>query len=172
MKVQQKICQGLYILIGRHLPKTKNGEDGVFERIRASLVKGYIDSCGKRVNIQPKATIAKRISLGDYSGIGYKCVVQGNVSIGTHVMMGPEVYIYTQNHSFDRIDIAMDQQGFAEEKPVVIGDDVWIGSRVTILPGVTIGNGSVIGAAAVVTKDVPAYSVVAGNPARVIRSRK
>ncbi len=66
----------------------------------------------------------------------------------------------------------MDQQGFAEEKPVVIEDDVWIGSRVTILPGVTIGRGSVVGAAAVVTKDVPPYSVVAGNPAKVVKTRE
>ena len=169
--MKRKICQGLYVLIGRHLPKTKNGANGLFERIRAFLVKGFIDSCGKHVNIQPKATIARRIKLGDESGIGYKCLIQGNVTIGNHVMMDPEVYIYTQNHRFDRTDIPMDQQGFAEEKPVIIEDDVWIGSRVTILPGVTIGRGSVVGAAAVVTKDVPRYSVVAGNPARIVKRR-
>ena len=57
-------------------------------------------------------------------------------------------------------------------KPVVIGDDVWIGARVCILPGVTIGQGAVIGACAVVSKDVPAYSVAVGNPARVVKKRK
>lgn len=95
----------------------------------------------------------------------------GGGRIGSHVMMGPEVYIYTQNHNFSRIDIPMDQQGWTEEKPVTIDDDVWIGARVTILPGVIIGKGSIIGASAVVTKDVPPYSVVAGNPAVVVKKR-
>lgn len=170
--MKRKICQALYLFIGAHLPKSKNGYNGLFERIRASLVKGFVDSCGAYVNIQPNATIARRIRIGDHSGIGNKCIIQGNVTIGRHVMMGPEVYIYTQNHCFARTDIPMDQQGFAEEKPVFIEDDVWIGSRVTILPGVRIGQGSIVGAAAVVTKDVPPYSVVAGNPAKVVRIRE
>lgn len=87
-------------------------------------------------------------------------------------MMGPDVFIYTQNHNFSRTDISMDQQGWSEEKPVIIEDDVWIGSRVTILPGVIIGKGCIIGASAVVTKSMPPYSVVAGNPAIVVKNRK
>ena len=66
----------------------------------------------------------------------------------------------------------MNLQGFATEKPVLIADDVWIGARVIILPGVRIGTGAVIGAGAVVTKDMPDYSVVGGNPARVLKMRK
>jgi maltose O-acetyltransferase len=66
----------------------------------------------------------------------------------------------------------MDMQGFQEEDPVTIGNDVWIGDRVTILPGVTIGDGCIISAGAVVTHDVPEYSIAAGVPARVIGSRK
>lgn len=65
----------------------------------------------------------------------------------------------------------MMSQGFVEERPVVIDDDVWIGDKVTILPGVHVGMGSVLGAASVVTKDVAPYSVVGGNPARVISMR-
>ena len=87
-------------------------------------------------------------------------------------MIGPEVIIYTQNHSFDRIDIPMCEQGFQEECKVEIGNDVWIGARVIILPGVKIGNGCVIGAGAVVTKDVPDYCVVGGNPAKILKVRK
>lgn len=94
------------------------------------------------------------------------------MKIGKHVMMGPEVLIYTQNHDFSRTDIPMDQQGWSKERPVVIEDDVWIGSRVTILPGVIIGRGSIVGASAVVTKSFPPYSVIAGNPASVVKSRK
>ncbi|NLK11099.1 MAG: maltose O-acetyltransferase [Staphylococcus equorum] len=94
-----------------------------------------------------------------------------HVVIGENVMMGPYCYIYTTNHAFDRIDIPMIEQGYAKPKKVVIGNDVWIGSRVTILPGVTVGNGVIIGASSVVTHDIPDYVIVAGNPAKIIRYR-
>lgn len=73
--------------------------------------------------------------------------------------MGPDVMIFTQNHKNDRLDIPMMLQT-DPKRPVVIGDDVWIAARAIILPGVTIGKGSIIGAGAVVTKDVPEYAVV------------
>ena len=85
--------------------------------------------------------------------------------------MGTDVTIITRNHRFDRTDIPMMEQGFEEERPVYIGNDVWIGDRALILPGVHIGDGSIIAAGAVVTKDVPPYSIVAGVPARKIRDR-
>ena len=94
------------------------------------------------------------------------------VVIGNNVMMGPEVIIYTSGHKHDRIDIPMMEQGSSEVQPVKIGNDVWIGGRVIILPGVKVGNGAIIGAGAVVTKDVPDYAIVGGNPAKVIRMRK
>jgi maltose O-acetyltransferase len=86
-------------------------------------------------------------------------------------MMGPEVVIHTRNHRHDRVDIPMCQQGYDEEKPVKIEDDVWLCERAIILPGVTIGKGSIVGAGAVVSKDVPPFSVVVGNPALVIKTR-
>lgn len=82
-------------------------------------------------------------------------------------MMGRECFIYTYNHETSRTDIPMQEQGKSVEKAVCIGDDVWIGSRVTILPGVTIGNGAIIGASLVVTKYVPPYAVVCGNPQKL-----
>ena len=85
--------------------------------------------------------------------------------------MGEDVTIITRNHRFDRTDIPMMEQGFCEEKPVFIGDDVWIGDKVLILPGVKIGTGCIIAAGAVVTKDIPDYSVAAGVPAKVIKQR-
>lgn len=172
MEIKRILCYGLYTMIASRLPASRNQKPNVFQKLRGVLVKGYIDSCGRNVNIQPRAVISKRVRIGDDSGVGERSLVQGNVVIGSHVMMGPQVYIYTQNHCFERTDIPMDQQGFSPERGVIIGDDVWIGSRVTILPGVTIGEGSVIGASAVVTKDVPPYAVVAGNPARVVKMRK
>ncbi|MBE7081631.1 MAG: maltose O-acetyltransferase [Clostridiales bacterium] len=87
-------------------------------------------------------------------------------------MMGPYVIFYAQNHCTSNPDIPMREQGMAEIKPITIEDDVWIGARVVVLPGVTIGKGSVIGACAVVSKDVPPYSVFVGNPGRVVKNRK
>ncbi|ASM48732.1 chloramphenicol O-acetyltransferase [Pseudoalteromonas espejiana DSM 9414] len=86
-------------------------------------------------------------------------------------MMGPEVVVYTRNHAIDRVDIPMCQQGFKEIAPVYIEDDVWIGRRVIILPGVSIGKGCVLGAGSVIAKDIPPYSIVVGNPGKVIRNR-
>lgn len=86
-------------------------------------------------------------------------------------MMGPEVVIYTRNHSH-RKDELMIGQGYEETKPVVIGDDVWIGRRAIIMPGVKIATGTVVGAGAVVTKDTEAYSIVGGVPAKVIGYRE
>ena len=74
-------------------------------------------------------------------------------------------------HKFDDCSIVMRKQGFQETKPVFIGNDVWIGGRVTILPGVHIGNHSIIGAGSVVTKDVPDNVIVGGAPAKVIKLR-
>ncbi len=156
-----------YIRIGRHQVHLKSGL-----LVRRWLGRHIIDDCGKEVNIERYATFSRHISLGDYSGIGYKCHIPAGVKIGSHVMMGPEVVFYTSNHKFDRTDIPIDAQGFGENKPPIIGSDVWIGRRVIILPGVEIGDGCVIGAGAVVSKSIPPYSVAVGNPARVVKSRK
>ena len=130
-----------------------------------------LENCGKNVNIESDATFSSKVTLEDYSGIGINAKIYGTCHIGRYVMMGTDVIIITRNHRFDRTDIPMMEQGFEEERPVYIGNDVWIGDRVLILPGVHIGDGSIIAAGAVVTKDVPPYSIVAGVPARKIRDR-
>ncbi len=140
--------------------------------MRKLCAKLIITKCGKNVNVEKSARFSSRISLGDNSGIGIRASIQGNTYIGNNVMMGPDCIIYTRNHKFSRTDIPMCEQGFQEEKPVYIGDDVWIGGRVIILPGVKIGTGAIIGAGSVVTKDVPDYAIVAGNPATVKKYRK
>lgn len=141
-------------------------------KYRRFLARQIIKECGKNVNIERFAYFGKDIHLGDNSGIGRKCHISGHTYIGDNVMMGPEVIVYEQNHNFDRVDIPMCQQGFQPVEPVHIGNDVWIGRRVIILPGVTIGDGCVIGAGAVVAKDIPPFSIAVGNPCRVIKNRK
>lgn len=105
-------------------------------------------------------------SIGDYSFIG----AAGGVTIGRRVLMGQRVSIHSQNHHFDRTDIPIQQQG-VESKGVRIGDDCWIGSGAVILDGVDLGPGCVVSAGAVVTSSFPAKSVIAGVPARLIRTR-
>ena len=139
--------------------------------LRNFTVKRYILMAGKNLSIGRKCKIHKNVSIGNNSGVGYECEISNGVTIGNDVMMGPNVLIYTQNHNTNKTDIPMRTQGMAQIKPVTIEDDVWLGARVCILPGVTIGKGSVIGACAVVARDIPPYSVAVGNPAKIIKNR-
>lgn len=80
--------------------------------------------------------------------------------------------IFTRNHNFSSLQIPMCKQGTSEEKPVTIGDDVWIGDSVILLPGTKIGNGVVIGAGAVVRGEIPDFAIVTGNPAQIVAYRE
>lgn len=153
------------------MPSSKASCGKYYKKLREKLVKGYIDFCGNNVNIEPHCRFDYALKIGDNSGIGENSELYGDVTIGNDVMMGTNCIIYTINHRFDDITIPMRQQGNMPSQPVLIGNDVWIGGRVTILPGVNIGNGAVIGAGSVVTKDVPEYAVVGGNPARILKFR-
>lgn len=170
MGIKTYLSYVLYRYVAVHLPEAQRPGSPI-RCFRYLCLRGYADSVGKSVNVQNRATVGRRVTIGDYSGIGRDCLVQSGTTIGKHVMMGPEVLIFTQNHSHASIEETLDTQGFEPEEPVTIEDDVWIGARAIILPGVTIGRGSIIGAGAIVTKDVPPYSIAAGNPARVVKTR-
>ena len=131
----------------------------------------FYGKCGNDVNFCKHIHIASDLIIGDRSGIGEGALIERFVRIGSDVMMGPDCKIYTSNHEYSDTETPMILQGMRPAEPVVIGDDVWIGANVIILPGVRIGDGCVIGAGSVVTSDTPPYSVSAGNPCRVIKSR-
>lgn len=156
--------------IAKHMPATNSRIKigGILRRIAGNLI---ISEMGKNVNIEKNAVFSHRIKIGDNSGLGIACRVPQGVTIGNDVMMGPQCKIYTRNHAFDRTDIPMREQHYQEIKPVTIGNDVWIGTNVIILPGVNIADGCIIGAGSVVTKDTLPYSVNAGNPCKFIKSR-
>jgi acetyltransferase-like isoleucine patch superfamily enzyme len=97
--------------------------------------------------------------------------VGGTLAFGSNCLVGPRCIFRTANHRFDNVQEDIIDQGH-ECSDITIGDDVWFGAGVIVLPGVTIGSHSVIGAGSVVTKDIPAFSVAFGTPAVVIRSRK
>ena len=166
------ICQCLYHGIAKKLPKTHARINWGAGKIRYLLAKGIVDSIGRNVNVEKNASFHKHISIGNNSDLGIDSIIGESVTIGDNVMMGPGCLIYTSNHNIERTDIPMIEQGMSKTEPVVIGNDVWIGSRVTILPGVHIGNGCVIGAGAVVTRDIPDYTISVGVPAKVVKKRE
>lgn len=166
-------CVGKFLyMLFTHLPRSASRLwGGVCNRLRVFSTRMFIGHIGKDVTIEKNAVFSSKLEIGNYSGIGLNASINGKVIIGDYVMMGPNVKIYTINHNRSNLYEPMCFQGFAEEKPVKICDDVWIGDSVIILPGVTIGKGSIIGAGTVVTRDVPEYSIFAGNPGAVIKHR-
>jgi len=164
-----------YYGLARHLPISYRfqplGKLG--KMCRAMACRRLFRSCGQGVNVERGAYFDSgwELEIGHNSGLGINCDVPFDLKIGDDVMMGPDVFIVGNNHRFDDLNIPMRLQGNQESRPVRVGDDVWIGAKVIILPGLTIGKGAIIGAGAVVTKDVPPYAICVGNPARVIRFR-
>ena len=132
---------------------------------------------GKYAIIRPSniygGPIGEGLTMGDNSNIGpYNYIgCSGKITIGNNVMLAPRVSIYAENHVFDHPEILIRDQG-VEKKEVIIEDDCWIAANSILLAGVTIGKGSVVAAGSVVTENVTAYSVVAGVPAKFIKSRK
>lgn len=112
------------------------------------------------------------VRMANDSWIGSHCELQGNggIDIGENVMIGSHCVLNTVAHNSGRTDLPMRAQGLSCD-PIVIEDDVWLGTGVTVLKGVRIGRGSIIGAGAVVTRDIPPYSVAVGIPAAVTGSR-
>lgn len=108
------------------------------------------------------------VLIGDYTRIGLHNTVIGPVTIGSHVNLAQGITVTALNHNFEDPNKRIDEQGISTT-PVTIEDDVWIGANAVVLPGVTIGSHSVVAAGAVVTKDVPPHSLVAGVPAKVIK---
>jgi acetyltransferase-like isoleucine patch superfamily enzyme len=112
------------------------------------------------------------ITIGDRTGIGARAFLagQGGISIGNDVITGPNIQIFSENHNFSDLSKTIKEQGVTRQA-TVIGNNCWLGGSVTILAGVTVGDGCVIAAGSVVTKSVPANSIVAGVPAKVVKSR-
>jgi len=108
------------------------------------------------------------VVIGDHTRIGLHNTIIGPVTIGCHVNLAQGITVTALNHNFEASDKRIDEQGVSTT-PVIIGDDIWIGANAVILPGVTIGNHSVVAAGAVVTKNVPPHSLVAGVPAKIIK---
>lgn len=126
-----------------------------------------IETTGILTNLGQGFSIGKNSNLGDYNYVG----AAGGVIIGENVLIGQRVSFHSENHVFEKTDIPIREQGTTQQG-IVVEDDCWLGSGVTILDGVTVHKGSVIAAGSVVTKSVPPYSVVGGVPAKLIQTRQ
>lgn len=140
-------------------------------RLRSFFLHSWMGSLGAGCGVQLHCRFlhAPGVLVGARSVINYGCILDGRrfpIRIGADVSIGPEAAILTLGHD-PRSPLFADRGG-----PVVIGDRVWIGFRAIVLPGVSIGEGAVIGAGAVVTRDVPPFTIVAGNPAHRIGERE
>lgn len=137
---------------------------------RDILLRSIIGHMGREVTILSPffCDYGSHISIGDCTYINFNLTVldEAPVTIGSHVFIGPGCSLLTAVHPLDAQER---NKGTEKALPITIGDSVWLGGNVTVLPGVTIGEGAVVGAGSVVTRDVPPRTVVAGNPARIIR---
>ena len=175
-KLNRTVCLILYYGFARHLPCSYSRIGGALSSIiRRFLCKKIFLRMGENVIIEHGAYFGRgdRIEIGNNSGIGINSYIYGNTKIGNDVMMGPNVRFQGSKHITSRVDIPMRIQGIDHSLDVVIiEDDVWIGRDVLILGSKTIRTGSIIAARCVLTKNFPEYSVVGGNPSKLIKSRK
>ena len=161
----------LYLAVFRHTPEDFRPYALFFPWVRNRLVAFFADQCGRSVRVKSNAEVSPHIRIGERSELGTRCMIQSGVVIGDDVIRGPDVKIFSRNHRFDDPGQPVALQG-KQQRSVVIGNDVWIGANVVVLPGVTVGDHAILAAGAIVTRDVPAWAIVGGNPARIIKDRR
>lgn len=143
-------------------------------KLRKKLLKPILGYLGDNSTISSNVKLIhpKEINIGNNVGIARDVVLDGRgyIKIDDNSIIGFESIILTCTHNYNRLDIPIKEQGMFS-KPILIGKDCWIGARVTILPGIKIGDGSIVGTNSVVTKDVPPFHIVGGIPSKIIRER-
>lgn len=143
-------------------------------RARAVLWGRIAERIGTRTYIMRNCLLLspRGITIGDYVCVNHDTTLDGSggLTIGSYVNIGPNCSLLSSYHRFDRYDAPMAFQGVGRG-PVMVADDVWIGANVVVLPNVRIGRGAIVGANAVVTRDVDPHAIVGGAPARLIRYR-
>jgi acetyltransferase-like isoleucine patch superfamily enzyme len=160
-----RIYLGNHVVIDNYAVFSVRGVDN--ERIEI----GDCVQIGRNTQLK---TRAGSIFIGNHANIGSDCRIDSTaqVHIGQHALIAGGCYIGGVNHCYDRLDIPIAQQPLAPKGGVHINDDVWLGAHVIVMDGVKIGKGAVIGAGAVVTKDIPEYAIAMGIPAQVKGYRK
>ena len=168
------VTHGSYIRCGRNVKFEDYAE--IHGLCSEGLTFGDNVTISRGVMIRPSSyyggDLGKGLVMGDHSSIGPYGYVgcSGKITIGSNVMLGPKCSLFAENHVFENTDATIKEQG-VKQKGITIEDDCWIGSNTIILDGVTIGKGSVIAAGSVVSKDVPAYSVLIQKKPTEMRER-
>jgi acetyltransferase-like isoleucine patch superfamily enzyme len=162
-----KITTGKTITIGDNVEINALCLEGITLGNNVTILRNTVIECTGNIK-----NIGVGLIVGNDVGIAQNCFIQvrGKVIIGSHVMFGPNVSIFSENHGFTSLETPMIGQPTIRGE-VVIEDDVWLGTRSVILSGIRIGKGSIIAAGALVNRDIPPYSIVAGVPGKVIKSR-
>ncbi len=147
----------------------RTGDDDT--ALRRKLMEQLFKHVGTEVWIEPdfRCEFGKNIVIGNNVYINFGCIILdcAEVTIGDNVLLGPNIGIYAANHSLDAEERI---NGGCCGKPVHVGNNVWLGGDVKILPGVSVGDNTIIGTGSIVTKDIPAGVIAVGNPCRVIRA--
>lgn len=170
ISIKQKVFYLFYNIIGKQLPLSYMPYSLGSRHIRNFLVQRSVLFAGKNLKVERGAEFSPYVKIGDNSQLGQNCRVRANVVIGKNVLMAPNVHIVTTYHRFDSLDIPILEQGNIDSF-ARIDDGVWLGTACIILAGVTVGANAIVGAGAIVTKDVPPNAIVGGNPAKIIRYR-
>jgi maltose O-acetyltransferase len=159
------------LLRARRITRRYNATTEEDADIRKRLLAELFGGSGENIYIEPpfRCDYGSNITIGEHFYANYDCIILdvNKVTIGCNVKFGPRVCVYTAGHP---IDAAVRRSLLEFGKPIMIGDDVWVGGNVVINPGVTIGSNVVIGSGSVVTKDIPDNVVAVGNPCRVLRA--
>lgn len=173
-KMSRIFFLSLYYGLFRYLPVSYTPAVGkISKALRVWCCRHIFEYCGKNVNVERGAYFGPgtQVRLGDNSGLGVNCRIKRNTVIGKDVLMGPGFVVQESRHKFDRTDITIGAQGERPPQQVVIGDDVWIGSDVMVVGQRTVPTGCILAARTVLVKDFEPYSIIGGNPSRLIRKR-
>jgi maltose O-acetyltransferase len=168
----KKIKLLLYYLFFSRLPNSWWPGGRFFNKLRVACVRSILPT-GKNIKIQRSVYIGS----GNNIVIGNNCQINelarlDNVVIGNNVMIARESIILGKMHESNDVNVPMNEQGVKDVRQTIIEDDVWLGLRVVVMPGVTISKGTIIAAGAVVTKDTEPFSIYGGVPAKLIKRRK
>lgn len=173
--MKRKLFLILYYGFAQYLPDSYTPLIGrLSNSIRIFFVKRIFKKCGKIRTINRKVSFGggKYIEMGDESGIGARTCIPNDTIIGNHVTIARDVFVLNRNPNFDNNNIPINCQGKQKTKQTIIEDDTWIGLRSILTPGRHVKKGSIIAMGTVLTKDFPEYSIIGGNPSKLIRSRK
>lgn len=169
VRIKKILGRAIYC-IGGLLPHGKSNEFPVSQTIRRCAGKLLFNESGRYINIGRKCRLSNNISMGNESSLGDGAYVSGTLIIGESTMIAPQCVFLGIDHVFD--EETLDNNVLAKKnKPIKIGSHSWLGYGVKVLSGVNIGDYVIVGAGAVVTKDVESYCVVGGVPAKVIKKR-